>query len=163
MDIMKEGIVGFVAGAASGYLLANIAPTHDINKKTAKIFVISCIDNRFADILAWFLTHRSDMKDEYDTFSLAGASLGGLQPNWKSVLFEHIRLAIKLHQIKEVWCFDHLDCGMYKATLNLKTDTDQHIHTEHLKKFKDELHQEFSELSFRGFVIDTSGNFHQNV
>ena len=44
------------------------------------------------------------------------------------MFFDHIQLALDLHGISEVWVFDHLDCGMYKATLKLETDEDPSIH-----------------------------------
>ena len=71
MDILTLG-----AGAIAGYVVANQKPSQNTNKKGASILVLSCIDPRFADNLAWFLIHESKLKDDYDLLCLAGASLG---------------------------------------------------------------------------------------
>jgi carbonic anhydrase len=146
-----------------GYFFAQLQPYQNPNKKGASVFVLSCIDPRFADNLAWYLTHNSNLHDDFDLFCLAGASLGGLQSKWQSALFDHIQLGIDLHNIKEIWVVDHLDCGMYKETLKLKSDKTVDIHNEKLNELKNVLKEQFPTLKFRGLVIDMSGNVSQTV
>jgi len=92
---------------------------------------LSCLDPRFTEYIAWFLSHNKQVHASYDLVTLAGGSLGVTQGNstapagaqvpwpvhasWSSTFFDHVRLAISLHGVQEVWAFDHLDCGAYKA------------------------------------------------
>lgn len=145
-------------GLVGGLTLAQVPPYHDRTKGTASVFVLSCIDPRFTNDLAWFLTHNQELNADYDLFCLAGASLGALQDGWKETLYKHIDLAIQLHSIKEVWCFDHLDCGMYKATLGLETDDNVHPHLEKMEDFKQELAHAFPTLKFRGYIFNQKGS-----
>ena len=153
------GILSF----ALGYLFAQIQPYQNPNKKGASVFVLACIDPRFADNLAWYLTHNAKLHDDFDLFCLAGASLGGLQGKWQAALFDHIQLGIDLHQIKEIWVVDHLDCGMYEETLKLKSDKDIHVHNEKLNEIKKVLKEQFPSLKFRGYVIDMNGTMNPTV
>ena len=149
-----------VVGALIGYFLAQMTPTHDPDKKTASILILSCIDFRFAETLGWYLTHQSRLHDDYDLFSLAGASLGALQtdyPGWQSAFFDHIGLAIQLHDIKEIWVFDHMDCGMYKATLKLEKDEDKSLHVKKLTELKTLLKSKYPQLGYRGHILELGG------
>jgi len=141
--------------------LYNSSPIINLNKKDASVLVLGCIDPRFADALEWHLTHSEELHMDYDLFILAGASLGVLQdtyPHWGQVFQNHIDLAIKLHSINEIWVFDHLDCGMYKATLGLKNDTDPHIHVNKLQELQTQLKTKYHTLKFRGYIMDTHGS-----
>ena len=94
-----------------------------IHRKGAKVLVLSCIDPRFTERLAHFLINDKDVHADYDLVYLAGASLGVLQhdyPSWKPMFYGHLNIAVNLHNIKEVWVFDHLDCGMYKTTFGIE-------------------------------------------
>jgi carbonic anhydrase len=150
-------LLGTAFGLAGGLAVAQVPPYHDRTKGKASVFVLSCIDPRFTNDLAWFLTHNQELHADYDLFTLAGASLGALQESWKETLYKHIELAIQLHGIEEVWCFDHVDCGMYKATFGLEEDNDVNIHLEQMDKLKESLSTEFPTLKFRGYIFDKNG------
>ena len=148
-----------VLGALVGYGYAQIPPYHDRTKGKASVLVLSCIDPRYTNDLAWNLTHRQDLHADYDLISLAGASLGVFHSDaWKSVFLEHIDLALKLHGISEVWVYDHLDCGMYKATFNMKTDDDDAPHLTQLKELKELLFTSYPKLKFKGHIISIEGH-----
>ena len=152
-----NAIVTSALGFAGGLAVAQVPPYHDRTTGTASVFVLSCIDPRFTNDLAWFLTHNKELNADYDLFTLAGASLGGLQDGWKDTFYKHLELAIQLHGIKEVWCFDHLDCGMYKATLGLDTDDVVNPHLDMLDELKSKLSLDFPDLKFRGYIFDQRG------
>ena len=44
--------------------------------------------------------------------------------DWSAMFNDHVRIAIALHDISEIWVFDHMDCGAYKAFM-LGTSGDQ--------------------------------------
>jgi carbonic anhydrase len=144
-------------GFAGGLTVAQVPPYHDRSKGTASVFVLSCIDPRFANDLAWFLTHNRELHGDYDLFTLAGASLGALQEDWRDVFYKHLELALELHGIEEVWCFDHLDCGMYKATLGLESDDVVNPHLDKMEDLKERLSIAFPQLKFRGYIFDQKG------
>ena len=137
----------------------------NINKKGANVFVLSCIDPRFTRILADHLIHQG-IKDDYDYFTLAGASLGANQTKfkgWKKTLTNTIDLAVKLHKIDEFWVFDHMDCGMYKAMYKIKKDDDPNIHYDEINELHNYIREKYPNLDFRGFIINKQGQIHQVV
>ena len=161
MDILTLG-----AGAIAGYVVANQKPSQNFNKKGASILVLACIDPRFADNLAWFLIHESKLKDDYDLLCLAGASLGVVQtdyPSWKQTFTDHVELAVKLHAIEEIWCVDHLDCGMYKTHYDADLDNSPDIHISTMNELKAMLSHDFPALGFKGFIMDKVGIVKQHL
>ena len=153
-------IICLVVGLIVGYFVAQMSPTHDRTKGKASVFVLSCIDPRYTNDLAWFLTHNQELHADYDLVCLAGASLGVLQhsyPGWEAMFFDHVQLALDLHGIEEIWCFDHLDCGMYKATLKLEKDDDKKIHIQKMEELRKVVRSKFPKLKFRKFIIEING------
>jgi carbonic anhydrase len=99
-----------------------------------------------------------------------GAGIGNLGSTWGPAFFDHLSLARFLHGITEVWVFDHLDCGAYKAVSygdlsNPDLNVDTHI--AELKRLKglidaytqgaDPLNTSYS-VGYKGFIIDVEGN-----
>ena len=176
----------------------------------AKVLVLGCIDPRFASQLEWFLTHQAGIFGQYDLFVLAGASLGVTQAqagegaptasdtpenpevynnsdipilkDWDKTFYAHVGLAIRLHDITDIWIFDHLDCGAYKLIKfgSLGATDDEIIpHRDEISRLADYIkgHEEdddseaflgggpstpsvvdFSALNIKGFVMDMSGD-----
>jgi len=165
-QLLLFGIAVVVCSALAGYLFAQIQPVQQQGPGAASALVLACIDPRFTASLAWYLTHHKEVINDYDLVALAGASLGVLQTtygSWQTTFVDHVKLALQLHNIKEIWAFDHLDCGMYKATLDLKEDKDSAIHIEKLQELKAFIKQQFPELGFKGFIIDVRGNIEKVV
>jgi hypothetical protein len=167
------------------------------NTPPAKVLVLGCIDPRFASYLSWFLTHYRDVYGKFDLFTLAGASLGVNQSSdvggpsagpefggpvygnynnvgnpiflhWDSVFTAHLDLALTLHQITDVWIFDHLDCGAYKIIkFGSLSSSDDVIppHTYEIARLAESIDDFIAlrtpttpALNIKGFVINTSGN-----
>lgn len=153
-----NNILPAISGAAAGYLYANIPPYHDRTKGKASVLVLSCIDPRYTNDLAFFLTHSQELHADYDLICLAGASIGVFHSDcWASMFYEHIDLGIKLHGVKEVWCFNHMDCGMAKATFDVKEDTES-MHLKSINDLKANLKEKYPELKFQGYMIDLNGH-----
>lgn len=149
---------------ASGYLVAQVPPYHDRTTGKASVLVVGCIDPRYTHDLAFYLTHSWELHADYDLINFAGASLGVMEkPSWKDMCYDHIDLAIKLHGVTEVWCFDHLDCGMYKAVHEMEKDEDPKIHIETMKAFRADLKVREPFLKFRGFLININGGISEVV
>jgi hypothetical protein len=158
----------------------------------ASVLILGCIDPRYSALLSQFLIQYKDIQFNYDLFTLAGASLGFNQSystydtvrtavatapyssnlipqwgvNWGPVFCDHIRIALAIHNITEIWAFDHLDCGAYKrikfGDANAK-DLDIAQHTPELQKMMTSIQTSFPSLAFKGFVMDTVGNITQVV
>lgn len=126
---------------------------------SAKVGVLACIDPRYTARLEKFLVDDKELHGDYDMFCLAGAELGAITHlKWRKVLFEHIKLMIELHKIDSIYCFSHLDCGAYKAFLNMEKDDDASVHSKELRKFKKMILKNFPDMSFRGYLMDLEGN-----
>src|SRR5262245_17590523 len=77
----------------------------------------TCIDYRLVDDAVAFFA-KQGLTNEYDTVSLAGASLAAVSPVFPSsnaAFWDHVDIAKKLHNIKEIVVVDHRDCGAYKV------------------------------------------------
>lgn len=100
---------------------------------SARVLVLTCIDPRFTELTNWFLVHVKQVHASYDLFALAGSTVGVVQdsgdanpnttptwpvfPGWYQVFFDHVKLAVILHGITEIWLFDHLGCSAYEQFL----------------------------------------------
>ena len=110
----------------------------------------------------------------YPTNQLAVGIANTVAPmgvNWGPTFFDHLSIARLLHQVTEVWVFDHLDCGAYKAIklggLPNATDLDPAPHVTELTKLQgfintytsttDYLTNPPAQLEFKGFVMDMDG------
>lgn len=146
------------------------------------ILVIGCIDLRLTDNLVHFL-HFDNLHNRYDHFTLAGASLlctakpDVLDPDLftkkhpslqyaRQVLFEHVRIAIALHEIKDVYIVEHEDCGAYekflvKGAADLSTPKgERDCHRDFARELADalcETHKDHN-LNAHCFFIDLRGN-----
>jgi len=86
--------------------------------------------------------------------------VGPLARNWGPTFFDHLSVAISVHQITEVWVFDHLDCGAYKAikfgSLGA-SDEDTTQHTPELVKLQQQIKALYPNLGYKGFIMDKKG------
>ena len=83
------------------------------------MLLLTCMDFRLVDDIETYMNARG-LKDKYDHIVLAGASLGALNdrfPAWSEVFWQHLDLAIQLHEVHRVMLLDHRDCGAYKMIL----------------------------------------------
>lgn len=126
-------------------------------KGKASVFVLTCIDPRYNYDVTHFLEKQKKLHKDYDLFVLAGASVGAEKKEWTKTFFDNLELGMKLHGIKEVWCFDHMDCGMYKATFNLKKDDDPKLHIQCMDKLKKLIAKKHPSLGFKEFLVSAAG------
>lgn len=88
------------------------------------------------------------------------AGIGSLGHTWGPAFFDHLGVAIQLHSISEVWVFDHLDCGAYKAIYygDLSVpDLDTAPHITEMQKLRDNIKTAYFSVAFQGFIIDQEG------
>ena len=105
-----------------------------------------------------------------------GAGIGNLGYTWGPAFFDHLSVARKLHNITEVWVFDHLDCGAYKAIYYgdlSNPDLNVAPHVAEMQRLKttidnytlnsDPLNTTPYSLGFEGFIIDLNGNISKHI
>jgi len=104
------------------------------------ILLLTCMDFRLMDNVERYMAGRG-LTDKYDHIVLAGASLGALTdkyPAWNRTFWDHLEVAINLHDIRKVVIMDHRDCGAYKVILgeDLAHDPgrEHEIHRDHLDR-----------------------------
>ena len=84
-----------------------------------EMLLLTCMDFRLVNEIESYMEARG-LKDRYDHVVLAGASLGALNdrfPAWSEVFWQHLDLAIELHEVHRVMVLDHRDCGAYRMIL----------------------------------------------
>jgi hypothetical protein len=108
------------------------------------------------------------LHNRYDHFILAGTSLLTTKSNrglladgvykkyahWNEALEDHIDLAIKLHQIHDVYIVEHEDCGAYSNLLD-KDKVDLSSREAEIK-----CHKEFSRELGKRIVLEYKLNAH---
>lgn len=100
-------------------LLASFLPSRAFAGGHTDALLLSCMDFRLMDDVERYMSGRG-MTDKYDHIVLAGAALGATTkkfPAWNKTFWQHLDIAIKLHDIHKVIVMDHRDCGAYKVVL----------------------------------------------
>ena len=102
--------------------------------------LLSCMDFRLMQDVERYMAGRG-LRKKYDHVVLAGASLGAITdkvPAWNQTFWEHLDIAIKLHNIQRVVLLDHRDCGAYKVILGAEHAKDPKVekdtHAAQLKR-----------------------------
>ena len=149
------------------YIYVNRSPIRDrLSEYTAKAIVLSCMDFRFINDRVYFF-NASGFRDNYNKFSLAGASLGYNQdsfPAWSETFDKHIELAIDLHQINEVVVLDHMDCGAYRILYDnpsMSMQEEYELHKINLNKFKIAMNKKYPSLKVTTFLTNLDGSIEQ--
>ena len=129
----------------------------------ANALVLSCMDYRFVDDSVYFF-NRIGFRDDYNKFSLAGASLGYNQtqfPEWRETCNKHIELAMQLHDINEVIVMDHMDCGAYRILYDspsMSRQEEYELHKKNLNQIKTMINQKFPALTVTTHLMDVDGS-----
>jgi len=103
------------------------------------VLLFSCMDLRLLDDIVRFMEH-NNLTNRYDQFILAGTSLGAaINSDWKKTFFDHLKTAIELHGVEDLYILHHRNCGAYKKFLHEKGEFDD---TPHAQEQEKELHAE---------------------
>lgn len=156
---LKLGVLG---GGASLLTLALPGGAARAAGKTEAL-LLSCMDYRLIDETERYMAGRG-LRDKYDHVILAGASLGALTdkyPAWNKTFWEHLDVAIELHQIHKVIVMDHRDCGAYKVILEEDFSKDRvketAVHTQKLKDLQKQINGKYPKLEVELLLMDLNG------
>jgi len=160
---MKTLVSGLIILLICVYVMYTPMRTQDqLTAHTAKALVITCMDFRLIDDAVHFLNSKG-YNNNYDELILAGGSLGYNQTkyeSWKKTVDDHIGLAKKLHNIKEIIVIDHLDCGAYKIFYNktkISREKEIELHKDNFDKFEELISQAYPELEVSTYLMDLNG------
>lgn len=99
----------------------------DINCRAS---VVSCIDFRIQETLEKFFKENK-LVDNSDRIELAG----GVKDAEEVVA--QLQISHRLHGTKEVWLFQHENCGAYGLPEDISHDEEMEVHQKDLKKMED--------------------------
>ena len=125
--------------------------------------LLSCMDFRLMDDIERYMSGRG-LRNKYDHVVLAGASLGATTdkfPAWNKTFWEHLDIAIKLHDIHTVIVMDHRDCGAYKIIIDADYAKDPRIekdtHAVQLGKLKGMISERHPKLKVETLLMALDG------
>ncbi len=125
--------------------------------------LLSCMDYRLMDEVEQYMSGRG-LRNKYDHVILAGAALGAVTdkfPAWNQTFWEHLDVAIKLHNIRQVIVLDHRDCGAYKVILGPEHAKDRNlekqVHAAQLHKLKGLIGEKYSKLEVELLLMGLDG------
>ncbi len=107
---------------ASGGIALTLLPAGAYASGDVEALGVSCIDYRLVDDGVKFFDGLG-LTNRYDQLALAGASLAAVShtfPSSNAAFWDHVGIAKKLHNIKQVIVIDHRDCGAYKVAFGKK-------------------------------------------
>ncbi len=125
--------------------------------------LLSCMDYRLIDETERYMTGRG-LRNKYDHIVLAGASLGALTdkyPDWGRTFWEHVDIAIQLHQVRKVMVLDHRDCGAYKTILGedlaKNPSRETTVHASRLKALREQIRKQHPPLDVELLLMALDG------
>lgn len=125
--------------------------------------LLSCMDFRLMDDIERYMSGRG-LRDKYDHIVLAGASLGAITdkyPAWNKTFWEHLDIAIKLHNIHTVIVMDHRDCGAYKVILGPShakdSNVERDVHAVQLRKLRGMVNEKYPQLKIETLLMALDG------
>ncbi len=107
------------------------------------VLLLSCMDLRLIDDIVPFM-EGDNLANRYDQLVFAGAALGVIQQDheaWFDVFFQHLDIAVQLHQIQDVYIMEHRHCGAYAKFLGKKGEYGD---SEREKKREEKEHRKYA-------------------
>lgn len=153
-----------LGGGAAGLLAVTGLWPEVCTAGHTEALLLSCMDFRLMDDIERCMSEDHQLKDKYDHIVLAGASLGALNekyPAWSKTFWEHLGIAIELHDIHKVILMDHRDCGAYKVILGEDFAKDPpretEVHAAQLKKLKAAIQEKYPKLEVELLLMALDG------
>ena len=159
-EFLQTAIVG--AGAAA---LARASTGPDPGAKEGakcEVLLLSCMDFRLLHHVANQMV-KLGYKEDYDHVILAGASLGAnnkVKPGWGQTFWDHVGLAVGLHEVSKVVVIDHRSCGAYQKVFGQAAYAakEKEHHTTQLQGLKKQIKRRHPTLDVELYLMDLSGN-----
>ena len=154
-------IAAFVAGVSLLSIRSFLPEARAAGQTDA--LLLSCMDFRLMDDIERYMSGRG-LRDSYDHIVLAGASLGAITdkyPAWNETFWQHLDIAIRLHNIHTVIVMDHRDCGAYHLILGAEHAKDPAVekktHADQLNKLRARIAEKYPELKVETLLMSLDG------
>ncbi len=153
-----------VLGGGAGLVFAAWPNQYLWASGKAEALLLSCMDFRLLDETEQYMAGRG-LRDRYDHMLLAGASLGALTeryPAWNDMFWQHLDMAVNLHEIGRIILLDHRDCGAYKAILDedlaLEPTHEFAVHRSHLHRLDEQIREKYPDIDVELLLMDMNGS-----
>ena len=130
---------------------------------SADALLLHCIDYRLTTETTNYMAERQ-LADKYDEVALAGAALGAntaTYPDWAKTFWEHVQVAIDLHDIRRIIVMDHRDCGAYTVIFGVDFARDPvkeyEVHAWQLRALRYQIGQKYPKLAVELLLMDLDG------
>ncbi len=156
LQLLGIGGTALLAGAGAPAERAFAAGSTDA-------LLLNCIDYRLTAATTRYMTEQH-MRGKYDQLILAGASLGAKNakfPAWATTFWDHVQIALELHQIRRIIVMDHRDCGAYKVILgedlagNPKKEFE--VHAAQMRSLRADIVKKYPQLGVELLLMGLDG------
>ena len=119
------------------------------------VLAYACIDGRFIKRTIDWISEKAGNTFDFNTGVGATKAINDSLID-RGTFFEVIKTSIRLHKIKEVWLFDHIDCGAYGGSIKFDNDAEneRQYHYEKLEESANIVKNEFPDLIVKKFYVD---------
>lgn len=116
------------------------------------VLAISCIDGRFITrTIDWISEKTGGLFDFTTGVGASKAFLDGTNSYPLSI----IETSLKLHNIKEVWLIDHIDCGAYGGSkMHASPEAEKEFHLGKMKEAEEIIKNKFPNLLVKKIYVD---------
>ena len=146
--------------SAPGTFKDVVSDPHCVIKK-ADVVILTCLDFRF------FVEISRIMKGiKYDHLILAGAALGATWhevPKWHDTFFQHVGLALRLHQVERLIVMEHRECGAYGPRVcggfgllesNPDRERERQVHLDQAVILQEQMRTRFPTIFVDYFILE---------
>jgi carbonic anhydrase len=118
--------------------------------------VLTCMDHRYQEAIREILMAKHNINiDHVDRLAIGGASAaivdGSMMPS--------IHIAVEKHKAKNLYIFDHIDCGGFggQAAFDNDVDKEAQAHFESIDRAKEAVHKVLPEIVIVSYVVGLDG------
>lgn len=118
------------------------------------VLALACIDGRFIErTIDWTVENAGPVFDFRTEVGSSKAIIDSEEDRER--FFEVIATSKKLHDIKEVWLIDHIDCGAYGGSKEFESDLEErNFHIEKLDEAASIVKAQFPFLDIKKVYAD---------
>ena len=112
--------------------------------------VATCMDLRFQQVIHEWL-EENKLYGKHDRVAMEGCVKD------RETLMSQVRTSVEFHDTREIYLFNHEDCGAYKNREFANKALEKEAHENDLKNTKAALKAEFPQLKINTYFISLNG------
>ncbi|MAG44744.1 hypothetical protein CL633_02540 [bacterium] len=133
-------------------------------KHNCTTLILACIDFRLIGYINKFIK-KKNLENSCDLLTIAGGARALVRPSFeyeRQAVLGQIKLASKLHSIKEIIFINHEDCGAYGGTKAFNSFKDELImHKADMVKAEKFINKKYPKLKVKKFFMKLDGKVTQ--